>query len=56
MKNVRRLTKTQVTFSDTLKNFEAVDFFRGEHPGSIYIGLFLRSFGVHYVSSLPIVT
>ncbi|AKM47876.1 hypothetical protein QY76_11460 [Edwardsiella sp. EA181011] len=34
--HVRSLTRTQVTFNDILKDFEAVDFFHGEHPGVMY--------------------
>ena len=29
----RSLTRTQVAIDDILKDFEAVDFFHGEHPG-----------------------
>ncbi len=30
------LTSTQVAVDDILKDFEAVDFFHGEHPGVMY--------------------
>jgi len=30
------LARTQVTFYDILKDFEAVDFFHGEHPGVMH--------------------
>lgn len=30
------LTRTQVAVNDILKDFEAVDFFHGEHPDIIY--------------------
>ena len=34
--HVRSLARMRVTVDDIPKNFEAVDFFHGEHPGVMY--------------------